>query len=168
ESGWAPPDTRIDELEAAIRYVCEPIFNQPLAKISFGLVLMRLFEVSRRFNISVQPQLVLLQKTLLNVEGLGRQLDPDLDLWKIGKPFFVNWTKEQFGVDALWNNLKKESTNWSRMLPELPRKFYETLDTVSTTSKQEHTELIKVQKSIRNWLIVLTGVLTMILLFSLF
>ena len=88
ESGWVPADTRAEELEAAVRAVCEPVFNKPISQISFGLVLMRLFEVSRRFNVEIQPQLVLLQKTLLNIEGLGRQLDPDLDLWKTAKPFF--------------------------------------------------------------------------------
>ncbi|QRN40820.1 MAG: ubiquinone biosynthesis regulatory protein kinase UbiB [Neisseriaceae bacterium] len=168
ECGWAPPETRVDELEAAIRYVCEPIFNQPLARISFGLLLMRLFEVSRRFNIAVQPQLVLLQKTLLNVEGLGRQLDPDLDLWKIGKPFLINWTKEQFGIDVLWENLKKESTNWSRMLPELPRKLYDALDTALVESKKNNIQLIQIQKSIRNWLSILTGILVLVLLLKVF
>ena len=86
ESGWAPKDTRVDELEAAVRACCEPIFDRPLAEISFGQVLLRLFQTSRRFNIEVQPQLVLLQKTLLNIEGLGRQLDPELDLWSTAKP----------------------------------------------------------------------------------
>src|SRR6185436_6378718 len=94
ESGWAPADTRVDEFEAAIRAVCEPVFDRPLKDISFGRVLLRLFQTSRRFNIPVQPQLVLLQKTLLNVEGLGRQLDPELDLWVTAKPFLERWMSE--------------------------------------------------------------------------
>ena len=100
DSGWVPPDTRVDELEAAIRSVCEPIFNKPLREISFGLVLMRLFDTARKFDMRVQPQLVLLQKTLLNIEGLGRQLYPDLDLWDTAKPFLENWMKERTSVKA--------------------------------------------------------------------
>jgi predicted unusual protein kinase regulating ubiquinone biosynthesis (AarF/ABC1/UbiB family) len=98
ESGWAPKETRVDELESAVRACCEPIFDRPLKDISFGQILLRLFQTSRRFNVEVQPQLVLLQKTLLNIEGLGRQLDPDLDLWKTAKPYLENWMGEQVGV----------------------------------------------------------------------
>jgi ubiquinone biosynthesis protein len=94
ESGWVPPNTRVDELEGAIRAVCEPHFDRPLKDISLGQVLMRLFQTSRRFNVEIQPQLVLLQKTLLNVEGLGRQLDPELDLWATAKPFLERWMNE--------------------------------------------------------------------------
>jgi hypothetical protein len=97
EAGWAPADTRVDEFEAAIRAVCEPIFDRPLHEISFGRVLLRLFQTSRRFNVEIQPQLVMLQKTLLNIEGLGRQLDPNLDLWKTAKPFLERWMSEQVG-----------------------------------------------------------------------
>ena len=158
ESRWAPKETRLEELEAAIRYVCEPAFNRPLAKISFSTVLLRLFEVSRRFNIPVQPQLVLLQKTLLNVEGLGRQLDPDLNLWEVGKPFFIRWTREQFGFKSFYQEMKKEATHWSYMVPELPRKLYEALDESVAREecqrrKQEKT--LQLQTSIRNWLVVL-------------
>ena len=95
ESGWAPPETRVDEFEAAIRAVCEPIFDRPLAQISFGRVLLRLFQTSRRFGIEIQPHLVMLQKTLLNIEGLGRQLDPELDLWDTAKPYLETWMKQQ-------------------------------------------------------------------------
>nr|MCU0870067.1 ubiquinone biosynthesis regulatory protein kinase UbiB [Burkholderiales bacterium] len=95
EAGWVPPETRVDEFEAAIRAVCEPIFDKPLREISFGKVLLRLFQTARRFNLEVQPQLVLLQKTLLNIEGLGRELDPDLDLWKTAKPYLERWMNEQ-------------------------------------------------------------------------
>ena len=121
ESGWVPPETREDELESAIRACCEPIFDRPLAQISFGQVLMRLFQTSRRFNVEVQPQLVLLQKTLLNIEGLGRQLDPDLDLWKTARPFLERWMAEQVGLRGLWGRLKSESTQYAQLLPQLPR-----------------------------------------------
>ncbi len=109
ESGWVPADTRVDELEAAVRAVCEPVFDRPLKDISFGRVLLQLFQASRRFNVEIQPQLVLLQKTLLNIEGLGRQLDPELDLWKTAKPFLERWMNEQIGWRALVKNLQDRS-----------------------------------------------------------
>ena len=121
ESGWVPQDTRIDELEAAIRSVCEPYFDRPLKEISLGMVLMRLFQTSRRFNVEIQPQLVLLQKTLLNVEGLGRQLDPDLDLWHTAKPFLEKWMLEQVGPRRFWRELKEQAPYYARMLPDMPR-----------------------------------------------
>ena len=121
ESGWVPPDTRIDELESAIRSVCEPYFDRPLSQISLGMVLMRLFQTSRRFNVEIQPQLVLLQKTLLNVEGLGRQLDPELDLWATAKPFLEKWMLEQVGPKRFWNELKEQAPYYAKMLPDLPR-----------------------------------------------
>jgi len=127
EAGWAPPDTRVDEFEAAIRAVCEPIFDRPLHEISFGKVLLRLFQTSRRFNVEIQPQLVMLQKTLLNVEGLGRQLDPNLDLWKTAKPFLERWMSEQLGWRAMIGGLKQESPNWARTLPQLPRLVHQAL-----------------------------------------
>ena len=120
ESGWVPADTRIDELEAAVRAVCEPYFDRPLKEISLGMVLMRLFQTSRRFHVEIQPQLVLLQKTLLNIEGLGRQLDPDLDLWATAKPFLEQWMKDQIGPKRLWNELKAQSPRYAKLLPELP------------------------------------------------
>jgi ubiquinone biosynthesis protein len=95
DSGWVPAGTRVDELESAVRAVCEPIFNKPLKDISFGVVLLRLFQTARRFNMEVQPQLVLLQKTLLQIEGLGRQLYPELDLWKTAKPVLEQWMRER-------------------------------------------------------------------------
>ncbi len=128
ESGWAPPETRVDELEAAIRACCEPFFDRPLKDISFGKVLLRLFQTSRRFNIEVQPQLVLLQKTLLNIEGLGRQLDPDLDLWTTAKPFLERWMSEQMGWRGLLDNLKHEAPQWARLLPALPRLVHQALE----------------------------------------
>ncbi len=121
ESGWVPADTRVDALEGAIRAVCEPHFDRPLKDISLGQVLMRLFQTSRRFNVEIQPQLVLLQKTLLNVEGLGRQLDPELDLWTTAKPFLERWMHEQIGWRGLRRRLEREAPLWAQMLPELPR-----------------------------------------------
>jgi ubiquinone biosynthesis protein len=127
EAGWAPPDTRVDEFEAAIRAICEPIFDRPLHEISFGRVLLRLFQISRRFNVEIQPQLIMLQKTLLNVEGLGRQLDPNLDLWTTAKPFLERWMSEQIGWRALARGLKQEAPNWMHTLPQLPRLVHQAL-----------------------------------------
>ena len=121
ESGWVPPQTRVDELEAAIRAVCEPYFDRPLKEISLGMVLMRLFQTSRRFHVEIQPQLVLLQKTLLNIEGLGRQLDPELDLWSTAKPFLEKWMLEQVGPRRLWRELKAQAPQYAQLLPQLPR-----------------------------------------------
>ena len=121
ESGWAPRETRVDELESAVRACCEPIFDRPLKDISFGQILLRLFQTSRRFNVEVQPQLVLLQKTLLNIEGLGRQLDPDLDLWKTAKPYLERWMAEQVGVQGMWERLKSEAPAYTHIIPQLPR-----------------------------------------------
>ncbi|NOQ94275.1 MAG: ubiquinone biosynthesis regulatory protein kinase UbiB [Methylophaga sp.] len=120
QSGWVPADTRVDEFEAAIRSVCEPIFAKPLNEISFGQVLLRLFQTARRFNMEVQPQLVLLQKTLLNIEGLGRQLYPELDLWKTAKPILEQWMQEKMGWQAALDNIKQEIPNWAETLPKLP------------------------------------------------
>ena len=127
ESKWVPPDTRIDEFEAAIRSVCEPIFERPLKEISFGRVLVRLFQTARRFHMEVQPQLVLLQKTLLNIEGVGRQLYPDLDLWETAKPFLDRWMREQLGARALLREIKRQAPKWGETLPALPGLVYETL-----------------------------------------
>ncbi len=127
ESGWVPPETRIDALEGAIRAVCEPHFDRPLKDISLGQVLMRLFQASRRFNVEIQPQLVLLQKTLLNIEGLGRQLDPDLDLWTTAKPFLERWMNDQVGWRGLLARLEKEAPHYAQMLPALPRLLHEAL-----------------------------------------
>jgi ubiquinone biosynthesis protein len=127
ESGWVPAETRIDALESAIRAVCEPQFERPLKDISLGQVLMRLFQTSRRFNVEIQPQLVLLQKTLLNIEGLGRELDPDLDLWSTAKPFLERWMSEQVGWRALVDRLKAEAPRYANLLPELPRLAHQAL-----------------------------------------
>ncbi|WP_298834652.1 ubiquinone biosynthesis regulatory protein kinase UbiB [uncultured Piscinibacter sp.] len=127
ESGWVPPETRVDALEGAIRAVCEPHFDRPLKDISLGQVLLRLFQTSRRFNVEIQPQLVLLQKTLLNVEGLGRQLDPDLDLWNTAKPFLERWMNEQIGWRGFAERLKNEAPRYVQLLPELPRLIHQAL-----------------------------------------
>lgn len=128
ESGWAPRNTRVDELESAVRACCEPIFDRPLKDISFGQILLRLFQTSRRFNVEVQPQLVLLQKTLLNIEGLGRQLDPDLDLWKTAKPYLERWMAEQVGWRGLVERLKAEAPRYAHIFPQLPRLAYRALE----------------------------------------
>jgi ubiquinone biosynthesis protein len=127
ESGWAPRETRVDELEAAVRATCEPIFDRPLKDISFGQVLLRLFQTSRRFNVEVQPQLVLLQKTMLNIEGLGRQLDPDLDLWKTAKPYLERWMADQVGWRALIDHLRDEAPRFAQIFPQLPRLAHQVL-----------------------------------------
>ena len=127
ESGWVPPNTRVDALESAIRAVCEPHFDRPLKDISLGQVLMRLFQTSRRFNVEIQPQLVLLQKTLLNIEGLGRQLDPELDLWATAKPFLESWMHRQVGWTGLIERFKNEAPRYTQLLPELPRLVHQAL-----------------------------------------
>jgi ubiquinone biosynthesis protein len=121
QSGWVAPQTRVDELEAAVRTVCEPIFDKPLREISFGHFLVRLFQVARRFDMEVQPQLVLLQKTLLNIEGLGRQLYPDLDLWKTAKPFLEDWMAERLSGAAFARQLRDALPQLAAELPVLPR-----------------------------------------------
>ena len=127
DSGWVPATTSVDEFEFAIRTVCEPIFNKPLSEISFGQVLVNLFNTARRFNMEVQPQLVLLQKTLLYIEGLGRQLYPQLDLWQTAKPFLENWVKEQMGVKAVFTKIKDNLPFWNEKLPEIPDLIYDYL-----------------------------------------
>lgn len=167
ESGWVPPDTRAEELESAVRAVCEPIFNKPLSQISFGLVLMRLFETSRRFNVEIQPQLVLLQKTLLNIEGLGRQLDPDLDLWATAKPFLTQWMAEQVGPKAFFNNLKNEAPDWAQILPALPRKLNMLVDENRQQEMRDaYIHLVKIQQRQSLWLAVIAVALVLTLLFK--
>ncbi len=136
ESGWVPPDTRVDEFEAAMRTVCEPIFERPLGEISLGALLMRLFQTGRRFNMEIQPQLVLLQKTLLAIEGLGRQLYPELDLWDTGKPYLERWMREQVGAQAVLKHLRRELPHLAETLPALPRRVDEALGEVTRTREQ--------------------------------
>ena len=127
QSGWVPAGTRVEEFESAIRTVCEPIFERPLKDISFGQLLLRLFQTARRFHMEVQPQLVLLQKTLLNIEGLGRDLYPDLDLWQTAKPFLERWMSEQIGVRAFFQGLRDEAPRWAERLPQVPALLYDVL-----------------------------------------
>ena len=110
-----------------MRAVCEPYFDRPLKELSLGMILMRLFQTSRRFQVEIQPQLVLLQKTLLNIEGLGRQLDPDLDLWHTAKPFLEKWMMEQIGPKKLLDELRNEAPRYAKLLPELPRLLFDFL-----------------------------------------
>lgn len=124
DSGWVPVDTNVEDFEFAIRTVCEPIFEKPLSEISFGHVLLNLFNTARRFNMEVQPQLVLLQKTLLYVEGLGRQLYPQLDLWKTAKPFLEDWILSQVGLPAITKALKEKAPYWAEKMPEIPDLIY--------------------------------------------
>ncbi|MCF8149520.1 MAG: ubiquinone biosynthesis regulatory protein kinase UbiB [Sulfuritalea sp.] len=147
ESGWAPKGTRVDEFEAAIRSVCEPFFDRPLKEISLGRVLLRLFQTSRQFNVEVQPQLVLLQKTLLNVEGLGRELDPELDLWQTALPYLERWMSEQLGWLALENNIKREASNWAQLLPTLPRLVHQALN--ATISPARNLEIERMAGELR-------------------
>ncbi len=140
-SGWLAPDTRIDQFEGAIRAVCEPIFEKPLKDISFGQLLLRLFQTARRFNINIQPQLILLQKTLLNIEGIGRQLDPDLDLWSSAAPFLERWLKKQVGPRAFIRRVRENFPSWTEKLPELPGLIYDVLN--ETRHHQEVTRFAK-------------------------
>ncbi len=161
DAGWTPADTRVDEFEAAIRAVCEPIFDRPLKEISFGKVLLRLFQTSRRFNMEIQPQLVLLQKTLLNIEGLGRDLDPDLDLWKTGKPFLESWMNDQFGWRGALRNLKHEAPRWATLLPQLPRLAHAYLAQDNVNALREQTALLLAQqRTNQRWLILIALLLT--------
>lgn len=127
-SGWVDKNTRIDEFETAIRAVCEPIFDKPLKDISFGQLLLNLFKTARRFNMEVQPQLVLLQKTLLNIEGLGRQLYPELDLWKTAKPFLEKWMKDKIGPRSFFKHIKDNAPLWSEQLPKIPNLIFDVLE----------------------------------------
>ena len=146
ESGWVPPETRVDELESAVRAVCEPYFDRPLKEISLGLVLMRLFQTSRRFDVEIQPQLVLLQKTLLNIEGLGRDLDPDLDLWNTAKPFLEKWMLEELGPQKLLDQLKDEAPQYAKLIPKLPRLLHEYLQQRPDALRRELAELVAEQR----------------------
>ena len=163
ESGWAPKDTRVDEFEAAIRAVCEPIFDRPLKDISFGKVLLRLFQTSRRFNVEIQPQLVMLQKTLLNIEGLGRQLDPELDLWKTAKPFLERWMSEQIGWRGLIRTFKQEAPYLARTLPQLPRLVHQALAQPPKADLQPQiAQLIAAHRQQNRWLAIIALLLALL------
>lgn len=146
ESGWVPPTTRVNELESAIRAVCEPYFDRPLKEISLGMVLLRLFQTSRRFQVEIQPQLVLLQKTLLNIEGLGRQLDPELDLWSTAKPFLEKWMLDQMGPKRLMREMRAQAPLYAKLLPQLPRLLHDYLQQKPQDNVRELQELLVEQK----------------------
>jgi ubiquinone biosynthesis protein len=172
-SGWAPQDTRIDEFEAAIRTVCEPIFDKPLKDISFGKVLLRLFQTSRRFNVEVQPQLVMLQKTLLNIEGLGRQLNPELDLWKTAKPFLERWMGEQVGLRGFIDGMKREAPHWAKILPQLPRLLHDNLVSHEEQIKTDQKALRELRQALQRqrrwlWISVVTSTLALLSAATLF
>jgi ubiquinone biosynthesis protein len=171
ESGWAPKETRVDELEAAVRAVCEPIFDRPLKDISFGHVLLRLFQTSRRFNVEIQPQLVLLQKTLLNIEGLGRQLNPELDLWDTAKPFLERWMSEQIGWRGLVNHLKHEAPQWAALLPQLPRLAHQALTAPPHAALAGELAALREEQAAQRrrltWLVALVAVQTALAIFLL-
>jgi len=164
DAGWVPAGTRVDEFESAIRAVCEPIFDRPLKEISFGRVLLRLFQTARRFNLEVQPQLVMLQKTLLNIEGLGRQLDPDLDLWKTAKPFLERWMSEQIGWRGLVRGMQNEAPNWATLLPQLPRLAHRALtDDPAARLEPLLVEIARQQRRRTNAVIVIGTILAVLL-----
>jgi ubiquinone biosynthesis protein len=167
QSGWVPSTTRVEEFEAAIRSVCEPIFEKPLKDISFGLLLLRLFQTARRFDMVVQPQLVLLQKTLLNIEGLGRQLYPDLDLWQTAKPFLESWFKQRFGPQAKIKELLGKLPEITEQLPEIPAMIFQALQSnaqMQQQIQQHNLEMLQLRKQLnrnnnRTLWAILTGAL---------
>lgn len=147
DSGWVPADTNVDAFETAIRSVCEPIFEKPLKDISFGQVLLGLFQTARRFNMEVQPQLVLLQKTLLNIEGLGRQLYPDLDLWKTAKPFLENWMKERMGPKGVYRTIKQQAPDWLEKLPHMPQLMFDALNQIKNLDNSRMRDIRAYQQA---------------------
>jgi len=153
DSGWVDRDTRIDEFEATIRSVCEPMFQRPLAEISFGQLLLRLFQTARAFNMEIQPQLLLLEKTFLHIEGIGRQLYPQLDLWDTAKPFIERWLSEQLGIRALARGMKKNLPYIAEHLPDLPRLAFKALDRIANNELKvelRSTQLDALKQEIRN------------------
>src|SRR5487761_2462907 len=163
ESGWAPAETRVDEFEAAIRSVCEPIFDKPLREVSFGKILLRLFQTSRRFGIEIQPQLVLLQKTLLNIEGLGLQLDPELDLWKTAKPWLERWMSEQVGWRGLLKTLREEAPHYATLLPQIPRLLHQRLHEKNPLAELDSTiQKLLVQQNRRNDLLMVIALILLL------
>ncbi|WP_421867438.1 ubiquinone biosynthesis regulatory protein kinase UbiB [Motiliproteus sp.] len=153
DSGWVPADTNVNDFETAIRSVCEPVFEKPLKEISFGQVLLGLFQTARRFNMEVQPQLVLLQKTLLNIEGLGRQLYPDLDLWQTAKPFLEDWMKQRMGVRGLYRNLKARAPELIEQMPQMPQLLADALQQLKQLEelqKRDRLERQALEEASRN------------------
>jgi ubiquinone biosynthesis protein len=150
DAGWVPSETRVDAFEAAIRAVCEPVFSRPLKEIYFGKLLLRLFQTSRRFNVRIQPQLVMLQKTLLNIEGLGRELDPELDLWRTAKPYLERWMDEQVGWRGLVRSLRQEAPYWASTLPQIPRLVHRALTEDRLGALHDAVERLAAQHARRN------------------
>ncbi len=151
KSGWVPPDTDIDEFGAVIRRVCDPFFAKPIKDISFGTVLLQLFQTARQFNMEVQPQLVLLQKTLINIEGMGRQIYPDLDLWETAAPFMEGWMTERMGLSGLLKRLGRNAPRWIEQLPEIPDLAYSAmveLRDMGERNRQQSRVLTEVQQSL--------------------
>lgn len=169
ESGWVPADTREEELEGAVRGVCEPYFDRPLSQISLGQVLLRLFQTSRRFHVEIQPQLVLLQKTLLNVEGMGRDLDPNLDLWDTAKPYLEKWMHQRVGVQGLKQRMSQEAGQWSQLLPQIPRLVFDNLNRPDHTPqlRQELKLLRAAQQQNNRLLATLCGILAIAIVVAL-
>ena len=141
-SGWVPESTPVNEFTSAIRSVCEPIFQRPLNEISLGHMLISLFTTARRFNMEVQPSLVLLQKTLLNIEGLGRQLYPQLDLWTTAQPFLDKWLKDRYSPKSLFKQLKRYAPDWMEQLPEIPPLIYQALQSMQSKQSNEKTAAV--------------------------
>ncbi len=169
ESGWVPKDTPIDEFETAIRAVCEPIFDKPLKEISFGRTLLSLFQMARRFGVIIQPQLIMLQKTLLNIEGLGRDLDPNLDLWKTARPYLERWMSEQLGWRSVVQNVKAELPYWGRILPQVPRLLQQQLQkSHDNPLNDELKRLIQEQQRQTRWLRIMAITLLGLLLIQIF
>jgi ubiquinone biosynthesis protein len=139
ESGWVPASTRVEEFESAIRTVSEPLFEKPLKDMSFGKTLLRLFQTAERFDMNIQPQFLLLQKTLITVEGLSRQLYPDLDLWRTAKPFLEHWMQTQMGLKSVLRKIRQNGPYWVERFPEIPDRLLQLLDHVLRIS-QEHLE----------------------------
>jgi ubiquinone biosynthesis protein len=156
-SGWLPADTRIDLFESAIRSVCEPIFERPLRDISFGQLLLRLFQAARRFNINIQPQLILLQKTLLNIEGVGRQLYPDLDLWNTASPYLEKWLRNQVGFKGFLRRVRENLPYWSEKLPDIPGLIYDVLHEKRREQENKqllvNRQLVKIESSALSYII---------------
>lgn len=173
DSGWVPAHTKVEEFESAIRTVCEPIFQKPLAEISFGHVLLNLFNTARRFDMQVQPQLVLLQKTLLYIEGLGRQLYPQLDLWKTAKPFLENWVKEQVGLPAIWRQVRENLPFWAEKMPQMPELLHRYLEqgprqqqALLQQLRQLHTEQQRTKRQIINAVLAAASLISASIAFS--
>lgn len=154
ECGWVPPDTRVQDFESAMRAVCEPVFEKPLAEISFGHLLIYLFRTARRFNMEVQPSMVLLQKTLLNIEGLGRQLYPQLNLWDTAQPFLENWVAERYSPQSILKRLQRHAPSWLEQLPQVPDAVLDSLQNSRERELQFHAQQQQQQEQRKQRLLI--------------